>query len=581
MSSPNSRADIDARATRLKEIFFAEESRLLVPEYQREFSWKKEQLEAFWEDLVGPNARGTFGGTVLVLNSQGNRKELVDGQQRATTCTIFLAVIRDIADSLGAAKMATNIQENDIQCRDADTFVLSEYRLKTSLSCREFFEKHVQSFPRETLEPVTREHKKIAEAYSYFENQITKQLDSDGSAEAALMALRSKVRDLVVVCIEVFNEDAKFEIFESVNARGLSLSPADLIKNHVLSRLGATDHSSANQRWVESSAKCDEVDMSLTDVLRYVRNGRDSFVKKNVLFQSIKASIDSEEAAKTFLHETELAVDAIETLRTLDQQELYAALHWPLKHISAFVQALELLNLMGIKQHLALFLAVYLEKDRISPGIASRIATISARFCVAHFGFMQGPGNRVERLFSRSARKIRNAAVEANDTKREAKMNQVLAETIKEFGERWPTIEELQIKLDELTYDGTTNSKAMIRVILASIEMDRNNGEEVKINWPRINIEHIQPQNPQDLGAKAEFGDHIHALGNLVLLQERVNKMVGNKPPKEKASKLKESQLLVTREVAEIIELQGWSVAQIEDRTKRIAESALRLFQKA
>ena len=103
MSSPNSRADIDARATRLKEIFFAEESRLLVPEYQREFSWKKEQLEAFWEDLVGPNARGTFGGTVLVLNSQGNRKELVDGQQRATTCTIFLAVIRDIADSLGAS----------------------------------------------------------------------------------------------------------------------------------------------------------------------------------------------------------------------------------------------------------------------------------------------------------------------------------------------------------------------------------------------------------------------------------------------------------------------------------------------
>ena len=581
MSSPNSRADIDARATRLKEIFFAEESRLLVPEYQREFSWKKEQLEAFWEDLVGPSARGTFGGTVLMLNSQGDRKELVDGQQRATTCTIFLAVLRDIAESLGATKMATNIQENDIQCRDADTFVLSEYRLKTSLSCREFFEKHVQSFPRETFEPVTREHKRIAEAYSYFETQITKQLDSDGSAEAGLMALRSKVRDLVVVCIEVFNDDAKFEIFESVNARGLSLSPADLIKNHVLSKLRATDHSSANQKWVESSARCDEVDMSLTDVLRYVRNGRDSFVKKNGLFQSIKASIDNEEAAKTFLHETEVAVDAIETLRALDPQEIDAALNWPLKHVTAFVQALELLNLMGIKQHLALFLALYLEKDRISPGVASRIATISARFCVAHFGLMQGPGNRVERLFSRSARRIRNAAIEVNDTKREAKMNQVLAETEKEFGERWPTIEELQIKLGELTYDGTSNSKTMIRVILASIEMDRSDGGEIAINWPRINIEHIQPQNPQNLETKAEFGDRIHALGNLVLLQERVNKMVGNKSPKEKASKLNESQLVVTREVAAAIELNGWSAEQIEDRTKRIAESALRLFQKA
>ena len=57
--------------------------------------------------------------------------------------------------------------------------------------------------------------------------------------------------------------------------------------------------------------------------------------------------------------------------------------------------------------------------------------------------------------------------------------------------------------------------------------------------------------------------------------------MVGNKSPKEKASKLNESQLVVTREVAATIELNGWSVEQIEDRTKRIAESALRLFQKA
>ena len=160
-------------------------------------------------------------------------------------------------------------------------------------------------------------------------------------------------------------------------------------------------------------------------------------------------------------------------------------------------------------------------------------------------------------------------------------MNQVLAETEKEFGERWPTIEELQIKLGELTYDGTTNSKTMIRVILASIEMDRSNGGEIAINWPRINIEHIQPQNPQNLETKAEFGDRIHELGNLVLLQERVNKMVGNKSPKEKASKLNESQLVVTREVAAAIELNGWSAEQIEDRTKRIAESALRLFQKA
>jgi uncharacterized protein with ParB-like and HNH nuclease domain len=79
MSSSSSRSDIDARAVRLKEVFFAEDSRLLVPEYQREYSWKREQLEAFWEDLVGPKANSNFSGTVLLLNTNTARKEIVDG----------------------------------------------------------------------------------------------------------------------------------------------------------------------------------------------------------------------------------------------------------------------------------------------------------------------------------------------------------------------------------------------------------------------------------------------------------------------------------------------------------------------
>ena len=577
MSSSSSRSDIDARAVRLKEVFFAEDSRLLVPEYQREYSWKREQLEAFWEDLVGPKANSNFSGTVLLLNTDTARKEIVDGQQRATTTTILLSVLRDVASTVGSLGIAQNIQENDIQCKDPDTFMLNEYRLKTSLSSRAFFEANIQRFPTEPSVPVTREEKRIMDAYNYFSAQIEEHLDSETQADQALMRIRAKVRELTVVCIEVFNDEAKFDIFESVNARGLSLSPADLIKNHLLSKTPPSEQSSTNQRWIEFSAKSEEVGLDLTDVLRYDWNGQNGFVGKSALFQSLKSSISSSELAVQYINRVELAVESIEILRTRDEKEIYNSLGWQQKHKHTFLKSLELINMLGVKQHFALFMSIYRERDKIPGGIAARISDVSCCFCVAHFGLMQGPGNRVERLFSRLARGIRNAC-EGEESTRPKKLNQILADVENEFAKRWPSSDELIAKLSDITYDGTSHSKSIIRVLLAGIEMSRTGQSEISINWPRVNIEHIQPQNPSDPEVKAKFEQYVHSVGNLVLLQDRINKIVGNKPPNEKAPKLMESQFLITREVAKEIMAHGWSPEQIKTRSAGLVEAGLSLY---
>ena len=145
MSSSSSRSDIDARAVRLKEVFFAEDSRLLVPEYQREYSWKREQLEAFWEDLVGPKANSNFSGTVLLLNTDTARKEIVDGQQRATTTTILLSVLRDVASTVGSLGIAQNIQENDISVKIPTRLCLTNID-SNKFEFSIFFETNIQRF---------------------------------------------------------------------------------------------------------------------------------------------------------------------------------------------------------------------------------------------------------------------------------------------------------------------------------------------------------------------------------------------------------------------------------------------------
>ena len=184
------------------------------------------------------------------------------------------------------------------------------------------------------------------------------------------MRIRAKVRELTVVCIEVFNDEAKFDIFESVNARGLSLSPADLIKNHLLSKTPPSEQSSTNQRWIEFSAKSEEVGLDLTDVLRYDWNGQNGFVGKSALFQSLKSSISSSELAVQYINRVELAVESIEILRTRDEKEIYNSLGWQQKHKHTFLKSLELINMLGVKQHFALFMSIW---SAIKSRVASRL----------------------------------------------------------------------------------------------------------------------------------------------------------------------------------------------------------------
>jgi uncharacterized protein with ParB-like and HNH nuclease domain len=74
-----------------------------VPDYQRDFSWKEDQVSEFWSDLIGFSGHNPqvelagkeyfLGAAVLVNN--GTFHLLLDGQQRLATATILLAALRD------------------------------------------------------------------------------------------------------------------------------------------------------------------------------------------------------------------------------------------------------------------------------------------------------------------------------------------------------------------------------------------------------------------------------------------------------------------------------------------------------
>ena len=115
-----------------------------IPDYQRGYAWRREQLDAFWEDLINlPDGRSHYTG-VLTLKEipsadvQRDEKEfwlvddhsyklyhIVDGQQRLTTFTLFLQAFIELFRSL---------PENEGQADDAiyltDTLSIADVESK-------------------------------------------------------------------------------------------------------------------------------------------------------------------------------------------------------------------------------------------------------------------------------------------------------------------------------------------------------------------------------------------------------------------------------------------------------------------
>src|SRR4051812_24155112 len=75
-----------------------------VPDYQREFTWKKRHCEALWNDIedlaklnIGAKKYGThfLGPVVLMVPANGGRTQVIDGQQRLTSFSVILTCLLD------------------------------------------------------------------------------------------------------------------------------------------------------------------------------------------------------------------------------------------------------------------------------------------------------------------------------------------------------------------------------------------------------------------------------------------------------------------------------------------------------
>ncbi|GKS87509.1 DUF262 domain-containing protein [Acidovorax sp. SUPP1855] len=219
-----------------------------IPRFQRPYSWEKDNWEDFWNDDLLSTKDDYFIGSVVTY-AKGQAKAIVDGQQRLTTITVILSVIRNSYRLLGYEDRATGTQlfiERNNKNNES-TFVL-----KTETSYP-YLQTSIQSFQSQKIKINLGEEEILLQgAFEFFTDCINKEIEksrsSPGISEATrrlraknrLDELRDTVLALKLIYVELDNEDDAYQVFETLNTRGKDLATTDLLKNHLARLMGAS-----------------------------------------------------------------------------------------------------------------------------------------------------------------------------------------------------------------------------------------------------------------------------------------------------------------------------------------------------
>ncbi len=234
-----------------------------IPLFQRPYVWKREDnWQPLWEDferllgvvLAGEKLRPHFLGAVVLeqlRNDTGSVqcRQVIDGQQRFTTLQLLLIAARDLCCSLGSERFAGRFESlvsNNATMVDQPSEVPK--LLPTNADRQAFALVHGAGSPDELLKQVQKKsvdfsyEQGIVGAYLYFYRQFEEWLgveaaEAEVTVEKQLDALWAVVRNgLQLVVIDLGEDDESQVIFETLNARGTQLLPADLIKNFLFRR---------------------------------------------------------------------------------------------------------------------------------------------------------------------------------------------------------------------------------------------------------------------------------------------------------------------------------------------------------
>jgi hypothetical protein len=610
---------------------FEKKMRLEVPLFQRQYVWSREQQwEPLWEDVSRKFAEfivGRSDGPVhflgaMVLDQKQTpathveKRQVIDGQQRLTTLQIMLAVMRDFCREHECHELAQEFEKYTLNTGKMAEPEVDRFKVWPTQLDRACFVDVMTLRSREAIQKayplIKRKYQRkydprpgIIEAYLFFDEEIREfflgtNVDPPLAAETPLEervdeAFRAMKSALQVVAIDLDQDDDPQVIFETLNARGEPLLPADLLRNYIFLRAGRAGGSPEGLYEEYWSGFDDEFWRTI------VTQGRLSRPRSDLFMQHFLASRQAVDVPIKHLYveyrhwiERERPFSSVECeLAALrDQREDFRRVLTPergdpIHAIATFMERFDIRTAYPLMLHL---LALRLD-DAAWRRLSQTLESYLLRRSVV--GWSTKAYNRV---FLTLVKSLRKQSPEAVPEAVEDALGALSGET-----SAWPTDEQFGgAWMSGSAYRELNRAKLSHILARLSTTYQTNKTEELAID-SELTVEHIMPQNwltnwPLPDGSKGmdwnelhdaetddpratatrSRGQAIHTFGNLTILTQALNSSVSNGPWSEKKPALLQASLLPIN--LQLGAFDRWDEEAVLRRGQALLERALQIW---
>ena len=533
-----------------------------VPIYQRDYSWDKDDWEDLWNDIAEIPIDKTHYLGYLVLQPIKDGEEsfwIIDGQQRLTTLSILALAITALLDKW--AKENIDTKDNEIRLekiteRYLGNYSLSKLNLDPKLKLNRNNDDYYKSWllklrTPSTLSKLKPSQRLLQKAFNYFFSELQEKFKTNKSGAYLADFLERTIGNGIVFTQIVVNNDLDaFKVFETLNARGVKLSTADLLKNYLFKlthQLGELDLDEAERRWQNVTNTI--LTNDLTTFIRHFWNCKYKLERQPTLFKAIKREINSAELAFEFLNELE-EVSNYYTAFNNPNDELWD------KEEKASLKLIDLLNVTTCYS-LMLSALKYLPRSEFKI-IIRELGIITFRYTLSDLN-----PNEAERVFSKVANEIANKNItNAKEAILALKSIYVIDDN---FEQAFSTLSI-----------NTRRKKDLVKYLLVKFENQISN-KDYQPEEAIATIEHILPENPGSIweenfptDIQEEF---IYRLGNYSLLEASINnKLDNNMPFSEKLIKYKNSSYKLSNEYCDYEKFSSKEISLRQDKMAKIAK---------
>lgn len=537
-----------------------------IPRFQRDYSWDNDEWDDLWQDIqqtLEPEGEPAHYMGYLVLQTQDSKNfAVIDGQQRLTTLTLLiLATLKNLQDLIEAQNepeqnklRLEQLRNSFIGFLDPVTLV-SRNKLTLNRNNDGYFRDYLIPLPKQLPRYGFRSSEHLLrKAFEWLYSKVKEEKYNGVQLAQFVSDIADK---LFFTVITVTNELNAFKVFETLNARGVRLSPTDLLKNYLFSVVDKeVNHpqeiETLERRWENIVGRLG--DDSFPHFLRVHWNSRQKFVRETELFKTIRAN-------------TPTKAQVFELIRQMDEDiEVYGGLRRPEETIwtPEQRQSIQELILFNVRQPWPLLLAARRTYDEYGfTQILKACAIITFRYNIIG----ERATNEQERVYNAVAQKI------------SSKEYQRYGEVIQGLAPLYPNDELFRTSFIAKALKTTASRNAKIaRYILFKLEKQLSN-TEYDVDSTRYTLEHILPQNPNeqwDSFDRKDVQEVVFRLGNFTLLEADKNRGLGNLSFAEKKGVYASSEFLHTQRVGQE---EIWNITRLEAHQSWMARQAISIWR--